>query len=89
MAEAEDQLKNAEDAAKHRQLLTSLFPHSPYAIEKTAQREIKTETAPTTPRDTAPATEPAATTPKQQQRFDEPPLTEPFKHAAPPSGKTK
>lgn len=32
MAEAEDALKRTEDAARHRQLLMSLFPHSPFAI---------------------------------------------------------
>lgn len=37
MAEAEEQLNRGEDAAKHRQLLISLFPHAPVAIAQTAQ----------------------------------------------------
>ena len=38
MAESEDHLKRDADAAHHRQLLNSLFPHSPFAGPKQAKR---------------------------------------------------
>gem|GEM_PF-6721147 len=37
LAEAEEQLNRREDAAKHHQLLISLFPHAPVNIIQTAQ----------------------------------------------------
>ncbi|MCM2322184.1 MAG: tetratricopeptide repeat protein [Oligoflexia bacterium] len=38
MAEAEEKLRLMEDAARHRQLLMSLFPHSPYAFKANAAK---------------------------------------------------
>jgi TolA-binding protein len=57
MALIEDQLKKEEDAAKHRQLLTSLFPQSPAALASLSSVKSESEK----PEVPAPATAPAET----------------------------
>ncbi|NDD93316.1 hypothetical protein EBZ37_14700, partial [bacterium] len=61
IALCEDELKMPQQAAKHRQLLTSLFPNSP-AARSLVVEATTTEAAPgTAPTSTdAPATAPAA-----------------------------
>jgi TolA-binding protein len=66
MAEAEDHLKMTEQAARHRQLLTSLFPQSPAASPAVSDHSQSTEakttsrTAPSAALDAPPATTSAA-----------------------------
>ena len=38
ISDSEDALRKSDDAARHRQLLMSLFPHSPFATASTASR---------------------------------------------------
>ncbi|MCM2277290.1 MAG: tetratricopeptide repeat protein [Oligoflexia bacterium] len=38
LAEAEEKVRRTEEAARHRQLLSSLFPHSPYAIRTASSK---------------------------------------------------
>lgn len=58
MAESEDALKRTEDAARHRQLLMSLFPHSPAALT-TASAEKPKGTSPASAEETHPGSAPA------------------------------
>jgi TolA-binding protein len=58
LAEVEDQLNQREDAAKHRQLLTSLFPHAPVTIAQTAQIPSKNTETPKFKLDEPPLLEP-------------------------------
>lgn len=74
MAEAEDRLKRTEDAARHRQLLTSLFPHSPFAVLKTAKAtQTEPEQRQEPVRQPIPEQAPA---PHSHSKLDEPPLNE-------------
>lgn len=49
MSEAEDALKDSQNAAKHRQLLTSLFPQSPAASSTASSPVPANENPPTAP----------------------------------------
>lgn len=87
MAEAEDELKKTQDANKHRQLLSTLFPHSPAALAKVVEKhEEKTEkkvnpNSPTTSSITAPSnTQPETPAPQKSTvapKLDEPPTIAP------------
>lgn len=60
MAEAEDLLKRPQEASRHRQLLTSLFPQSPAARVAIRAEVQPTAPAPSAPTETKPAETPAS-----------------------------
>jgi tol-pal system protein YbgF len=98
MAEIEEGMKKGDDAAKHRQLLASLFPSSPAAALKPRSVEVPAA-APTSAATAAsseksapapaPESAPAANTPAAPQansQIDEPPATAPLPDETPAEG---
>lgn len=88
MAEAEDELKKTQDANKHRQLLSSLFPHAPASLAKVVEKpeekhQIKSEekTKQTSPIDNQPQ-DPVPQKSIIAPKLDEPPAITPS-HSAP------
>jgi tol-pal system protein YbgF len=76
IAELEDQLKKPSDAAKHRQLLTSLFPSSPAAAVKGSSR-TEAPRANSLPSAAAPAQVQSPASGKPSSQIDEAPATAP------------
>lgn len=73
LSEAEDLLKKPESAARHRQMLLALFPHSPFAefVPVRAAAPLKTKN------EILPALESDSEVPAQDSGLDAPPVENP------------
>lgn len=69
MAQAEDRLQRTTEAARHRQLLNSLFPHSPFASESVAAAGANAGTS-STDSSSAPTTSTTPTAPTSSKSID-------------------
>jgi tol-pal system protein YbgF len=89
MAEAEDALKKPEEAARHRQLLMSLFPQSPATVFQQSRNETgQPAPAGATPATPDSTTESAASGARANPEQGTPPPTAPIGNAEAPAGGT-
>jgi tol-pal system protein YbgF len=84
LAISEDKIGQTEEAARHRQLLTSLFPHSPAAHSGTAADEAPETESPATAHSPTHSSESGTTSQAtKSSQLDAPPPTAPMAPSGP------